>query len=108
MSTTRPRSSISARFAAVTAAVGTVYLQMVEKLRAQRDLGRVDLSDEQIDTLARIARGLAHDSTVDAYNQGVRDGRLRARLELGEPADEVNVPSHAAHVLCPHCQRVVD
>lgn len=103
-----PRRSSSAQFAAVTAAVGDVHKHMLARLKEQRRGGRLDLSDEQIDTIARIARGMAYDSTVDAYKQGWTDGRLRARLELGEPSDGSAPSTLVGTVACPACKRPVD
>lgn len=102
------RTSSSAQLAAVTAAVGDVHKHMLTRLKAQRSAGRLDLSDAQIDTIARIARGMAYDSTVDAYKQGWEEGRLRARLELGEPSDGVTPSTLIGTVACPTCKRIVD
>jgi hypothetical protein len=81
---------------------------MIARLKEQRRGGRLDLSDEQIDTIARIARGMAYDSTVAAYKQGWSDGRQRARLELGEPTDAATPSTLVGTIVCPTCKRPVD
>lgn len=102
------RRSSSAQFAAVTAAVGDVYNHMLKRLKDQRSRGQVDLSEEQIDTIARIARGMAYDSTVDAYKQGWANGRTLARIELGEPSDVPSTGVVVGGLVCPTCKRPVD
>ena len=107
-----PRTSSAIRFDAIHSELDKVLDKMRVKLKDRCALGRLDVSEEELETIARMARVFAYDATARAYEQGKRDGRLRARIELGEPADENNspgviLPGSEQMVLCPTCKRVV-
>ena len=68
----------------------------------------MDLTEEQLDLIARMARGMAYDSTVDAYKQGWANGRTLARIELGEPSDVAATGVVVGGLVCPTCKRPVD
>jgi hypothetical protein len=102
-----PHSTSSTRLAAVNGELYSVMVKMIERLKERRKRGHLDVSDDQIEVIARLARVVAHDSVTGGYNQGRRDGRALARLELGHPVDDLD-GAVSPTVLCQMCGRKVD
>lgn len=84
-----PLRTTSTQVEAVNQADANFLRKMIDMLVGRRKLGYLDISDSEIETIARRARLISHEEHVDACRTCATQARALARIELGHPVDTI-------------------